>query len=115
VTGAIESISQLGLTFFGLTSDIAPQARAALFKQIHEIVFHGKGGYDWYTIYDMPIWLRKFTFNEIQRFYKEEKEAIDNAQNGNNGSKTLIDPSGKINTPEFLQASKQYKKPAKYK
>ena len=113
--GVIESISQLGLAFFGLTSNTAPQARAALFKQIHEMVFHGKGGYDWYTIYDMPIWLRKFTFNEIQKFYKEESESTGNTGTNNKGSKTLIDPSGKVNTPEFLEASKQYKKPAKYK
>ena len=38
----------------------------ALFSQIHEIVFHGQGGYDYETIYNMPIWLRKFTFKEIQ-------------------------------------------------
>ena len=113
--GAIESISQLGLAFFGLTSNTAPQARATLFKQIHEIVFHGKGGYDWYTIYDMPIWLRKFTFNEMQKFYKEKSESTENNGLSNKGSKTLIDPSGKVNTPEFLEASKQYKKPAKYK
>jgi hypothetical protein len=105
----------LGLTFFGLTSDIVPQARAALFKQIHEIVFHGKGGYDWHTIYNMPIWLRKFTFNEIQKFYQEEKESIENAKSGNQGKKTLVDPSGKVNTPEFLQANKQHKRPAKWK
>jgi hypothetical protein len=43
----IESISQLGLAFFGLTPDNVAQARAAIFTQIHEIVFHGKGGYDW--------------------------------------------------------------------
>jgi hypothetical protein len=115
VKGVIESISQLGLAFFGLTSDTAPQARAALFKQIHEMVFHGKGGYDWYTIYDMPTWLRKFTFNEMQKFYKEESESTGNTGPNNKGSKTLIDPSGKVNTPEFLEASKQYKKPAKYK
>jgi hypothetical protein len=115
VTGAIESISQLGLAFFGLTFDTVPQVRAALFKQMHEIVFHGKGGYDWYTIYDMPIWLRKFTFNEIKEFYKEENNTAESSKNGGNGQKTLVDPSGKVNTPEFLQASKQYKRPAKYK
>jgi hypothetical protein len=27
----------------------------------------------------MPIWLRKFTFSEIDKFYKEEKSAYDNA------------------------------------
>lgn len=41
---------------------------------IHEIVFHGKGGYDWDTIYNMPIWLRKFTFEKIKEFYDKERE-----------------------------------------
>lgn len=38
---------------------------------IHEIVFHGKGGYDWGTVYNMPIWLRKFTFQSIQEYYQQ--------------------------------------------
>ena len=112
--GGIESISLLGLAFFGLTSDIAPQARAAIFTQIHEICFHGKGGYDWNTVYDMPIWLRRFTHNKINEFYSQEKEQIEKSQNGGKSTK-LIDSSGKVNTPEFLKTSEQYKKPAKYK
>lgn len=110
----LESISQLGLAFFGLTFDIAPQARAAIFTQIHEIVFYGKGGYDWNTIYNMPIWLRRFTFNKIHEHYTEEKSQVETAKNGGKQT-TLIDQSGKVNTPDFAQASKQYKKPAKYK
>lgn len=51
--------------------------RDALFSQIHEIVFHGKGGYDWPTVYAMPIWLRKLTFNKISAFYKKEAERTD--------------------------------------
>jgi hypothetical protein len=98
---AIESISQLGLTFFGLTSDIAPQVRASLFSQIHQIVFHGNGGYDWHTIYDMPIWLRRFTFNEIKRHYDEEKSAIENKTS--KGTKTAIGSDGTVKTPELLQ------------
>lgn len=114
--GAIESISQLGSGFFGPTFDIAPQARAALFTQIHEICFHGQGGYDWNTVYNMPIWLRKFTFNKLQEHYTKQSEQIENTKNGGNSNqKTLIDPSGKVNTPEFLQANKEYKRPAKYK
>ena len=69
--GMIESISQLGLAFFGLTFETAPQARNQIFTQIHQIVFHGKGGYDWHTIYNMPIWLRRFTFNQIQKQKKK--------------------------------------------
>ena len=99
----------MGLAFFGLTFDIAAETRAAIFKQIHEIVFHGKGGYDWHTIYNMPIWLRRFTFNEIQKFYKEETDAANNT--GKSGSKTVIDSNGKVKAPEYLA---QTKKPVKY-
>tara|TARA_Y100000389_G_C17407124_1_gene488702 strand:- start:285 stop:602 length:318 start_codon:yes stop_codon:yes gene_type:complete len=105
----------LGLTFFGLTPSDVPQARAAVFTQIHEIVFHGKGGYSWYDVYNMPIWLRRFTFNKINNFYADEKEQYENTQSGNKGSKNLVDPSGKVNTPDFAQASKQYKKSSSYK
>ena len=59
------------LTFFGLTQDY----RLYLFKQIHEIVFNGQGGYDWLTIYNMPIWLRKFTFETLKEHY--DKQAKD--------------------------------------
>ena len=46
----------------------------ALFSQIHEIVFHGQGGYDYNTVYNMPIWLRKFTFNKIKEWYDRSKD-----------------------------------------
>ena len=103
----------MGLTFFGLTLDIVPKVRAALFTQIHEICFHGQGGYQWETIYNMPTWLRKFTFNKIKEFHSEQNEQS-KSQN-NKGEKTLIDPSGKVNAPAFLEANKNHQKPASYK
>ncbi len=96
-------LSLWGLAFFGLTSDIAPQARRSVFKQIHEIVFHGKGGYSWNDVYNMPIWLRRFTFKEIQEFYEEEKAAYDKVNK--KGTSTLIDSSGKVNKPQFADVS----------
>jgi hypothetical protein len=91
----------LELTFFTLTLEY----RFSLFQQIHEIIFHGKGGYDYYTVYNMPIWLRLFTFNKIREFYENESKANTPSQNG---KKTLVDTDGKVNTPEFLKASKDY-------
>jgi hypothetical protein len=61
------------LTFFGLTYNIIPKFRVSLFTQIHEIIFHGNGGYDYETIYNMPIWLRKFTFNKLKEWYDKSK------------------------------------------
>ena len=103
------------LAFFGLTFDNAPQQRNNLFSQIHQIVFHGKGGYDWNTVYNMPIWLRRFTFNEIQKYYDEESKAYNKSNNSNSNSKTVIDQDGKIKNPEFLKNPKPNRKPIKYK
>ena len=103
----------MGLTFFGLTSETAPQIRLSIFKQIHEIVFHGKGGYDYNTIYNMPIWLRKFTFKEINYFYEAKAAAEKNEMSS--GKKSLVDSEGKINTPQFKQASKAYEGKSSYK
>ena len=104
----------MGLSFFGLTYDTAPIVRANLFTQIHEIVFHGNGGYDWHTIYDMPIWLRKYTFNEIKKYYEEQKDAADGKSNSNSGKQTVINSDGTIKTPELLQKAANSKKPIKY-
>ena len=61
---------------------ILPQEyRSALFTQIHEIVFLGKGGYDWEVVYNMPIWLRKFTYKVMNDFYEKQQEANDQANN----------------------------------
>lgn len=102
----IENPSQLVSTFFGLTSDQVPPFRKSLFKQIHEIIFHGKGGYDWETVYNMPIWLRKFTFHEINEFYKKESEEYEKAKTKNTNQRTAIPKSGKISPPSFKVPSK---------
>ena len=58
------------LTFFGLTSDY----RSSVFSQIHEIVFNGQGGYDYDTVYNMPIWLRRFTYQKLVEEYEKRNE-----------------------------------------
>ena len=104
----------MGLAFFGLTSDLAPEARAALFSQIHQILFYGKGGYDWHTVYNMPIWLRRWTFNEIRKFYEEENEAAEGKKSSGGGKQTVINSDGTIKTPELLQKVVNGKRPIKY-
>ena len=73
------------MAFFGLT----PSYRPSLFQQIHEIVFHGNGGYDWNTVYNMPIWLRKWTFQTLKEHYEEQndaqKKAYDKSSNKKRG------------------------------
>jgi len=106
----IESISQLGLDFFGLNSKNVDVVRANLFTQIHEICFHGKGGYDWETVYNMPRWLRQFTFSKINDFYRKEAEQIENLNSKSNKSKSiLMESSGEINHQAWSELSKSKK------
>lgn len=44
----------------------------------------------------MPRWLRQFTFNQINEFYKKEAEEYDKATKKSSSS-TLVDSSGKVN------------------
>jgi uncharacterized damage-inducible protein DinB len=88
-----------------------------MFSQIHEIVFHGKGGYDWDTVYNMPIWLRRFTFEKLKEFYEKEKEEAEKQQNllKTNNSKdiaypNIVSPNNKSKQPTYTYNSKVPKK-----
>jgi hypothetical protein len=85
------SIFRSLLTFFGLS----PEYRSQVFQLIHEIVFHGKGGYDWHTVYNMPIWLRRLTAAMIKDHYEKEQEAIEKSR----GVEKLQAPTSKVSRP----------------
>lgn len=91
----------MGLDFFGLTLENSQKYRKNLFTQIHNIVFHGNGGYDWFTIYNMPIWLRKFTFNEINEYNKDQNEKANKSKNKD----SLVNTKGQVNRPQFKNKS----------
>jgi hypothetical protein len=63
-----------------------------MFSQIHDIVFHGNGGYDWETVYHMPIWLRRFTFNKMKEHYDKQNEEKNKVENtlANKGNKNEL-------------------------
>ena len=58
-------------TFFGL----GPNYRPILHNQIFELIYYGKGGFNWSDVYDMPVWLRKFYIKSIEKALKAEGEA----------------------------------------
>jgi len=74
-------------------------------------VFHGQGGYGWQTVYEMPIWLRKFTYNKIAEHYQKENEKVKAATKTGNAT-TLIDSTGNVNkeaAKQFSPGKVQYK------
>ena len=88
----------MGLTFFGLSLDY----RLYLFNQIHDIVFHGGGGYDYDTIYNMPIWLRKFTFSKLKEYHQpKENDVVAQSQQAMKAAQA-DNTTPKINVPSYV-------------
>ncbi len=75
-----------------------------MFKTIHEIVFNGQGGYDWNTVYSMPIWLRKFTYQTLKEHYDKIAEENEKAQNllQNKNNKELSRPNIAPKQPTYI-------------
>ena len=51
-------------------------------------MYHGNGGFDWHTVYNMPIWLRKFTYKKIASFVEKQNEAQKSASQGSKSGNT---------------------------
>ena len=72
--------------FFGLS----PVYRKQIFTQIHDLVFHGNGGFIHSEVYNMPIWLRKFHIQSINDFNEKQqadhKKAKGESTMGDNGN-----------------------------
>ena len=56
----------------------------------------------------MPIWLRKFTYQQIAEARKQESEAYKKASKGSTPGKTNIDLAkpDKSNLPDYAKSSK---------
>ena len=52
----------------------------------------------------MPIWLRKFTFHEINEYNKNQHKKAEEASKGK-GKKSMVDSSGQVNRPQFKNKS----------
>ena len=61
-------------------------------------MYHGNGGYDWHTVYNMPIWLRTFTFKTIQEYLEKTQEAKEKAAGQASTKAPVIGPGV---TPDF--------------
>lgn len=75
-------------------------------------MYHGRGGYDWYTIYNMPVWLRNATYKFIEESIDQENKANEKAIKSSDSSQVNLDWSNpdktKVNLPSHIsRASKK--------
>lgn len=73
-TGALSQVPfQLTQTFFGFDAS----DRVQLHDTIFNLIWHGDGRWDWDTIYNMPIFLRKFYIKRVNKILEEREEAAE--------------------------------------
>jgi hypothetical protein len=76
----MEAPSNLGFkldqTFFGFS----PQDRVQLHENIFNLLWHGEGRWDWDTIYNMPIFLRKFYIKRVNAIIQERIDRANQQQ-----------------------------------
>lgn len=58
----------------------------------------------------MPIWLRKYTYSQINEFYEKQAKSYEDASKGSN-TQTAIDTDGKVNPQAFSENKVVERKP----
>jgi len=57
--------------FFGL----APEYKLGLHEEIFSLCYHGKGGFSWNEVYNLPIHLRRFYIQQVSKAIEERNKA----------------------------------------
>jgi hypothetical protein len=73
--------------------------------EVHDLVYHGGGGFIYSEVWNMPISNRRYHIYKINEFLKKKAEAEEKASKGNNTSKSTMDMSKM--TPDFTSKVKK--------
>lgn len=62
---------QLEWTFFGLQ----PKDRIRIHESIFDLIYFGKGGFNWADVYNLPVFIRNFYISRIEKVLKDQRDA----------------------------------------
>lgn len=71
-----ERLCRLRQTFFGLT----PEYKVELHKQIFTLCYHSNGGFDFMSVYSMPVHLRLFYFKQLIDVKNDENKRVSDSK-----------------------------------
>jgi len=60
-------------TFFGFE----PEDRVALHENLFNMIWYSDGRLDWDTLYNMPVFLRKFFSKKINKIFRDQEAAAE--------------------------------------
>lgn len=68
--------------------------------EVHDLVYHGNGGFIYSEVYNMPIQVRKFHIRKINDHIEKQNEEIERAKGQNN----VTNSSKQVARPNIPQA-----------
>jgi hypothetical protein len=71
--------------------------------EVHDLIYHGRGGFPYDTVYNMPIVYRRYHIQKIQEYLDKKAEAEEKAQQNSTTSKPSV---SKPNIPQADFTSK---------
>jgi cephalosporin-C deacetylase-like acetyl esterase len=75
-------------------------------SEIHDLTYHGGGGFIYSEVWQMPIMTRRFHIRKINEFLEKKTEAEEKAMRGD----TMIDAKSyakSIQVPDFVSTVKK--------
>ncbi len=72
--------------FFGLT----PEYKNVVHQQIHDLVYHGGGGFKHSEVYNMPIWMRQYHLKSIKDHLEEMHDKREKMKRNFKGTQNKI-------------------------
>jgi len=82
---------QLGQTFFGFK----PEDRVIHHESLFNLLWYGAGRWDWETLYNMPVYLRRFWIKKINKMTEEAQARAEqqrSKQQAKRGQKIVKSP-----------------------
>lgn len=68
-------------------------------SEVHDLVYHGRGGFPYDTVYNMPIVYRKYHIQKINEFLEKKAEAEEKAM-----KKSSVSSNKSLSRPNIPQA-----------
>ena len=59
---------------------------------MHDLVYHGGGGFLHSEVYNMPTWMRRFHIQKINEHVKKENNEMEKSQKGKSNSSDVAKP-----------------------
>jgi len=76
-------------------------------EEVHDLTYHGGGGFIYSDVWNMPIMTRRYHIRKINEFLEKKAEAQEKAMKSNSNTVSARDYTSKVSVPDFVSKVKK--------